>query len=117
MRSSKRYTNATFTRRVDHEAGRHRAGRAPSEPRVCESCGAVYAHRRWTAAEDVSRGPAPHWKPAALTTCPACKQQREGVPGGFVYLDGAFFEAHRDEIERLPRNEAGRAQHDNPPRG
>ena len=46
MRNNKRYSNATFTKRVDHEAGRHHTRRAVKEPAVCASCGAVYANRR-----------------------------------------------------------------------
>jgi hypothetical protein len=46
--------------------------------------------------------------------CPACKQQRTGEPRGFVFLDGAFFSSHREEIEQLLRNEAKRAAEDNP---
>jgi hypothetical protein len=42
MRTLKRWTNVTFTRRVDHEAGRHRGPAAPSGPRICEGCGAVF---------------------------------------------------------------------------
>ena len=56
MRSQKPYTNATFTHRVDHEAGRHRPPRAPGEPRVCGTCGAVYRGRRWAPA---APGPLP----------------------------------------------------------
>jgi hypothetical protein len=41
-------------------------------------------------------------------------QARGGVPSGYVYLEGAFLIAHRDEIERLLRNEAERAGEDNP---
>ena len=55
MRSNKRYTNTTFTKRVDHEAGRHHTKRAAKEPAVCASCGAVYANRRWILA-DAKRG-------------------------------------------------------------
>ena len=115
MRSNKRYTNTTFTKRVDHEAGRHRAKRALQEPAVCGSCGGVYIKRRWTTA-DTERGThePEHWRPAKLTTCPACVQAQEGVPSGYVYLKGAFLIAHRDEIERLLRNEAERAAEDNP---
>ena len=40
MHNNKPYTNATFTKRVDHEAGRHRPPRALREPAVCEECGA-----------------------------------------------------------------------------
>jgi hypothetical protein len=115
MRNNKRYTNATFTRRVDHEAGRHHTRRAPKEPAVCASCGAVYANRRWTTAnaDDDAREQKP-WRPARVTTCPGCVQAHGGVPSGYVYLDGAFLSAHRDDIERLLRNEAERAAEDNP---
>jgi hypothetical protein len=115
MRSKKPYTNATFTKRVDHEAGRHRPPRAKSEPAVCEGCGAVYANRRWTAGNSVSESERhKHWRPAQTTVCPACKQQRTGEPRGFVFLDGAFFVAHHEEIERLLSSEAKRAAEDNP---
>lgn len=115
MRSTKRYTNTTFTKRVDHEAGRHRAKRAPKEPAVCGSCGAVYANRRWTTADTERSTHTPeHWRPTKLTTCSACVQAHGGAPGGYVYLSGAFLVAHRDEIESLIRNEAERAAEDNP---
>ncbi|HET9787746.1 MAG TPA: BCAM0308 family protein [Pyrinomonadaceae bacterium] len=115
MRSKKRYTNTTFTKRVDHEAGRHRPPRAKSEPEVCETCGAVYANRRWTAP-DTAEGEKKHkhWRPSQMTVCPACEQIRSGEPRGFVYLDGAFFVAHHEEIEQLLNNEAERAAEDNP---
>lgn len=115
MRSKKPYTNATFTKRVDHEAGRHRPSKALSEPAVCEECGAVYANRRWTAAASGSSNKRhTHWRPPQITVCPACAQQRTGEPRGFVFLDGNFFVAHHQDIERLLRNEAKRAAEDNP---
>lgn len=118
MRSGKPYTNATFTKRVDHEAGRHRAARGAAEPAVCQGCGAVYADRRWTAPKPAGAAREDnkhrHFRPAHMVVCPACQQLRDGVPGGYVYLDGAFFASHRDEIERLLRNEAERAASDNP---
>lgn len=49
-----------------------------------------------------------------MTVCPACKQAADGEPRGFVYLDGAFFVRHREEIENLILNEAKRAGEDNP---
>lgn len=115
MRSNKRYTNTTFTKRVDHEAGRHHTPRAAKEPAVCASCGAVYANRRWTAAGTHRGTHEPkHWRPTRITTCPSCVQVQGGTPSGYVYLEGAFLIAHRDEIERLLRNEAERASEDNP---
>ena len=111
----KKYSNATFTKRVDHEGGRHRPSRAISEPTVCKECGAVYASRRWTGARSTStKSPHEHFRPAQITLCPACKQQRTGEPRGFVFLDGDFFNSHGEEIEQLLRNEAKRAAADNP---
>ncbi|HZS06486.1 MAG TPA: BCAM0308 family protein [Blastocatellia bacterium] len=115
MRSHKRYTNQTFTKRVDHEAGRHHAPAAMPEPAVCTVCGDVYADRRWSQP-DAERQSAKHpeFRPAHEVVCPACKRRQSGVPSGYVHLGGAFLTAHRDEIERLLDNEAGRAAEDNP---
>lgn len=114
MSNNKKYSNATFTKRVDHEAGRHRPARSMKEPAVCRDCGAVYAERRWTAAKsDSATSKQNHWRPAQLTICPSCKQESTGEPRGFVFLDGAFFMTHQDEVENLLRNEAERAAEDN----
>jgi hypothetical protein len=115
MSGKRKYTNATFTKRVDHEAGRHRPSRASREPAVCEACGAVYVQQRWTVADSGSVDNEPkHWRPARMTRCPACTQQRTGEARGFIFLDGPFFVAHQEEIERLLQNEARRASEDNP---
>lgn len=115
MRGNKPFTNATFTKRVDHDGGRHRTGRARSEPAICKECGAVYANRRWTAAQDTADNKNHQRRRSAqLTICPACKQAAGGEPRGFVYLDGAFVVGHREEIENLMLNEAKRAGEDNP---
>lgn len=115
MPNKRKYTNATFTKRVDHEAGRHHTLRAAREPAVCENCGAIYANRRWTTAnEEVVKVSSKRWRPSQMIVCPACKQKRTGEPRGFVYLDGAFFVAHHEEIEQLLRNETQRAAEDNP---
>ena len=115
MRGNKQFTNTTFTKRVDHEAGRHRPARSMKEPAVCKICSAVYADRRWTAAGEAS-GAEKHkpWRPSQMTVCPACAQASTGEPRGFVFLDGVFFMTHQDEIENLLRNEAERAADDNP---
>ena len=113
MQGRKRYTNVTFTKRVDHEGGRHRGSRAITEPAVCRECRAVYVNRRWEGAS----GPIDAQqksRPARLIICPACLQMRSGEPRGFVYLDGPFYVTHKQEIERLLRNEAARAEADNP---
>ena len=75
----------------------------------------MYANRRWTAASSMStKRQDEHLRPAQITLCPACKQQRTGEPRGFVFLDGDFFSSHGAEIEQLLRNEAKRAAEDNP---
>ncbi len=115
MRSQKRYTTQTITKHVDHEAGSHRTPRASTEPAVCKICGDVYADRRWSKpdAERASKKH-PHFRPAKRIICPACKRVRDGVPSGYLHLEGEFLSDHRDEIERLIHNEADRASEDNP---
>jgi hypothetical protein len=54
------------------------------------------------------------WHPSVRILCPACKQIEEGVPAGFVYLDGNFLAEHGEDLQRLLRNEAKRAEEDNP---
>lgn len=115
MRSNKPFTNETFTKRVDYEAGRHRPPRAMKEPAVCGACGAVYVNRRWSAADSpVGIKKHKNQRPAQTIVCPACKQKRSGEPRGFVFLDGAFYLQHQKEIKQLLRNEAERAAEDNP---
>jgi hypothetical protein len=115
MKSDKRYSNETFNKRVDHEAGKHRPPRAAAEPAVCADCGNVYADRRWskpdvTGAHDKHT----HFRAVQTVICPACQAMRSGVPSGYVHLSGSFFLTHRAEVERLLSNEAGRAETDNP---
>jgi hypothetical protein len=115
MRSSKPYSNVTFSKRVDHDAGRHRGPRAPREPATCSMCGAVYSDRRWTPAGSPRKaGKHRHWHPQTITVCPACKKKHEGLAAGFVYASGDFLPSHRQEIERLLENEAERAAADSP---
>lgn len=114
MRTSKRWTNATFTKRVDHQAGRHRGPKAARGPRICEGCGAVYAKRRWTFD---ARPQIRSLQAIAIpdkTLCPACRMAAEGQFAGEVRVSGAFVAGHWAEIEHLIRNEAERAVEDNP---
>ena len=114
MKSHKRFTNTSFTRRVDHEAGRHHTKRAGREPAVCALCGALYFKRRWISADHTHVAENRHFRPPIVTTCPTCIQIQGGTPSGYVFIDGAFFRSHRDSVETLLRNEAERAVEDNP---
>lgn len=113
MRSKKRYTNVTFTKRVDHEAGRHHTIRAESEPIVCGTCGAIYKKRRWVTQQH-GQISGEELRSARVRQCPACKRKKEGVPSGYLEATGSFLTAHREEVEHLLRNEAARAAEDNP---
>lgn len=114
MRSNKRYSNQTFTKRVDHEGGAKRGTRTPAGQKVCSECGAAYIGRRWLSNEDaIASG---KFKAAVATTiiCPACKQIKEGIAGGYLDLSGGFLEKHREDIRSLLQNEEARAIEDNP---
>jgi hypothetical protein len=115
VNQEKRYTNQTFTKRVDHEGGLHRPARKLAEPAACEKCGALYTDGRWVA-RDKARETAQHehWRPGNLTTCPACKQIDNHVAGGYVSISGKFLVEHRADIHSLMENEAERAREDNP---
>ncbi len=115
MKSVKRYTNQTFTKRVDHEGGAHRPPMKLAEPAFCPTCHAHYSDGRWTSAQ-VARETAKHdhWRPAKEVICPACKQIENHVVGGYVSISGGFVAKHWDEILSLIENEADRALEDNP---
>ena len=115
MRSPKKQTTQTYTKRVDHLAGSHRPPQAMTEPAVCQVCGDVYADRRWTRPDvDRQRENHPHFRAATAVICPACKRQADKIPSGYVHISGSFFAAHHDDITRLIHNEAERAAEDNP---
>jgi len=117
MRTTKRYTNTTFTHRVDHDGGRHRPPKPPPEPILCAGCGAIYAHKRWSRAPGARlRATSRAGHPVAIDVriCPACRRRNARVPHGFVHVDGEFIPTHRDEILRLLHNEVDRAAEDNP---
>lgn len=114
MRGKKLFTSTNFTKRVDHDGGRHRTRRAMSEPATCKECGAIYANRRWTAQNTANNKKHQPRQAVQVTVCPACKQAAHGEARGFVYLDGGFFVGHQQEIENLILNEAKRAGEDNP---
>ena len=114
MRSAKAFTNQTFTKRVDHDGGRHRAPRAPAEPAVCPGCGAVYVKRRWSRSAASRLQAVGLAAPFAVRVCAACRRRQHGVPHGYLHVDGDFFTTHRSDIEPLLRNEVERAREDNP---
>lgn len=79
-----------------------------AEGTACPDCGAVQAGGRWVWGR--ASGGAPG---ARRTRCPACRRLRDGMPAGWVQLEGAWFAAHRREVlARLEHCEAAeRRQH------
>lgn len=115
MRTHKRYTNTTFTHRVDHDGGRHRGLRALSEPAICAGCAAVYVNRRWSRSLNARVRAGSAAKGAiAVRFCPACRRRLSGTPHGFLHVSGEFVHGHREDILRLLHNEVDRASADNP---
>lgn len=112
MRGNKRYTNVTFTKRVDHE-GKPDKSKNLSEPAVCSECQAVYFRRRWHSSGQLRREDLQK-KTQMVTICPACDQILRNDPQGFLVLEGNFVSTHSVDIENLLRNEAERSAEDNP---
>jgi NMD protein affecting ribosome stability and mRNA decay len=80
-------------------------GKLP-EPSVCTQCGAIFHEGRW------QWGKAPAGAHQGI--CPACHRIHDHYPAGFLTLEGTFFQAHRDEIMRLVRNEEQRERAEHP---
>lgn len=112
MRGNKRYTNVTFTKRVDYEGGSHRPAKAPAGTLVCRRCGSVYLKRRWVTKTDPRAALAGPLR--TKTLCRACDMEAKGIVGGYLTVSGEFYARHRQDVERLLRNEAARAAEDNP---
>ena len=87
-----------------HDA--YQAKGKPHESVVCPQCGAVFHGGRW---QWLSR-PA-H---AGESLCPACHRIHDDFPAGFVTLEGAFLQSHRDEILHLVRNHETREKKTHP---
>jgi hypothetical protein len=115
MRSPKPYTNAAFTKRVDHGGGRRRTPRSPAEPSACTVCYAVYVHRRWTLVDRMRKDDWLRFLDGVHEiVCPACRQEAKGQRRGVVHLSGERLVGHHTEIVNLVYNEERRAREDNP---
>ena len=86
---------------------------SPPENSVCKCCGSVHTADRWYLKGQVPYDKATH-ATTFETTCPACRQQSDKVPGGVLTLTGAFVVSHSEEILNLIRNESAKAQSGNP---
>ena len=114
MLRAKRYTNSTFTKRVDHQGGDRQPPRGPVRPAICPSCGAVYVKDRWSHSPQARTCVRAAGKGFGVEVCSSCRRRRTGVPHGYVHIDGEFLPRHRGAMEQLLHNEVERAHQDNP---
>lgn len=83
------------------------------ENTVCTMCGSIYTQGRWYTKSQLPDAKAPAGEPHKVK-CPACRKQRDGVPGGVLTISGDFFWKHEEEIMNLIRNQAADALGINP---
>jgi hypothetical protein len=76
------------------------------EPTVCPVCGAVYREGRWQWAARVSG--------AEEVVCSACHRIADGMPAGYLYIEGAFDSHDRVELLQLLRHHETRARSEHP---
>lgn len=81
------------------------------EPAVCQSCRAVYRHKRWQLdpAGKLAGDPAAQW-----VTCPACQKVAGSYPEGIVTLRGSYLWNHEAEIRNILDNVVARVAARNP---
>jgi len=75
------------------------------EPTVCPRCHLVYHNGRWQRQETAPSEAAGTAAASHENHCPACRREMDRMPGGLVSLRGTYWQAHRDEIEHILRNQ------------
>lgn len=80
-----------------------------SEPTLCPRCRLVYRHARWQQGEVED-----HEGDIHESQCPACRREVDGLPGGLLYLRGAYLDEHRQEILNIAHNQAKAAASQRP---
>jgi hypothetical protein len=81
------------------------AGR-PTEPTLCDRCGASFIRRTWRTDRRI---PATQLAVARWVVCPACRQVERGLGFGRVDITGTFVSLHEAEVRRRIATVAARA--------
>jgi hypothetical protein len=84
-----------------------------ADPSVCDICGSVYTARTWRRDRPL---PAKLLDKAAWTSCPACKQAKNGEYFGRVLVRGPHAIANLDAIRSRIANVERRAEFTQPER-
>jgi len=79
-----------------HLADSYEARAKKGQSTVCPDCKAVFRAGRWQWLHEPEA--------AHHERCPACRRIHDRLPAGYVKLEGAFFEQHREEVLALVRN-------------
>jgi hypothetical protein len=90
-----------------------RKTREPSDPSICERCGAVYSRKTWRRDRNITE---PLSRQAVWTICPACEQVSRQEGQGRVVLLGSGVSASCDLIRRRIENVGRRAAATQPQR-
>lgn len=96
----------------DHKPAVAIHGTEPTDPSLCDRCGALFTLRTWRQRNLTAALLAQ----VTYTTCPACTQVAEGQFHGRVLLRGDFALAHEDDIRKRIANIAEHAAHTQPER-
>lgn len=78
----------------------------PTEPTLCDRCGASFVRRTWRTGPRV---PATRLATARWVVCPACRQVERGVGFGRVDITGGFASDHEADLRRRIASVANRA--------
>ena len=82
------------------------------DPAVCKRCRALYHGKKWIHP-DLAGAVLPAAEKKEVL-CPACLKIKENYPEGFLTLEGAFLNEHKEEVLNLIRNKEDIAARINP---
>ncbi len=77
------------------------------EPTVCSGCSLIYHKGHWTNGLSLAGA-------VNRELCPACKRIQDRNPGGVVYLEGSYLQAHQEELLKIIKNQEALAREHRP---
>ncbi|HTQ00201.1 MAG TPA: BCAM0308 family protein [Casimicrobiaceae bacterium] len=77
-----------------------------AEPTRCGTCGAVYHRGRWQWIE-ATQG-------TRSSDCPACRRVHDGLPAGWLTIEGSYVGPRRADLVALARHQAEQERSEHP---